>query len=55
MAEEKWVSESVDRLQAMRREIERRLAAARAAEVAQKAATAASQGPTVGSAPKNGN
>lgn len=40
MPEKRQLRESVDELQAMRREIERRLAAAQAAEAARQAAAA---------------
>ena len=38
MPEQEWYQESIDRLQAMRREIERRLQAAKQAEAAKQAA-----------------
>ena len=40
MAEKEWVAESADRLQAMRREIERQLQAAKAVEAARQAEAA---------------
>lgn len=40
MPERDWVQESIDRLQAMRREIERRLQAAKEAEAARQAEVA---------------